>query len=554
VRIISRLLNFYSMSKLYQYVSVFAFAILPNFIFSQAPNMGSTVNFVLFSSDGAVSNVGPSHLTGKVGTNNGSSIGFGNVNGGMHDGDAVSVAAATDLLIAYNELNNKIPTIFPASVLGNGQTLTPGVHQINEAATLNQTLFLDAQNDPDAVFIFLIEAAFSSNALSEVALLNQAQACNVFWLVKGLVDMEAGTTMCGSVIAYNAGINMGAGGSLEGRALAINGAITIDQVLGYTPVGCGSPVLYGPIAPVFGEVGCYGIFSANGSVINTGTTSVLGDVGSNVGSTDGYDSLLVTGNIHLIPDSSTSAAAMDLILVYEYLNAVAHDIKLLYPSQFGRNLVLTPHTYLLDAATLFTDTLYLNAQGQPDAIFVIKINGALETSVYSNVILINEAKAENVYWLVNGAIDIAEYSIFNGTMVAQGAISLMTGATINGNALTGVGAISSIAIESAAYIDEDNCNTSIGGDPWASMDEDVLNYAFNAFPNPFQQSFQVDIENLKNDAAVLILYNTLGVELFVTHLKNGSNTIDINGLISGLYFYRVIEDNKLIHSGKIVAQ
>lgn len=78
------------------------------------------MNFILFTSDGAVSNTGISQLTGKVGTNYGSSTGFGNVNGGMHDGDAVSIQAAMDLLVAYNQLNATIPTNNYAPSLGNG--------------------------------------------------------------------------------------------------------------------------------------------------------------------------------------------------------------------------------------------------------------------------------------------------------------------------------------------------------------------------------------------------------------------------------------------------
>ncbi|MGJ8661488.1 MAG: hypothetical protein ACSHXL_05595, partial [Bacteroidota bacterium] len=59
---------------------------IPNLIIAQAPNLGTTVNFALFSADGAVSNSGISHITGDVGTNNGSSTAFGNVDGNMHDG------------------------------------------------------------------------------------------------------------------------------------------------------------------------------------------------------------------------------------------------------------------------------------------------------------------------------------------------------------------------------------------------------------------------------------------------------------------------------------
>ena len=122
-------------------------------------------------------------------------------------------------------------------------------------------------------------------------------------------------------------------------------------------------------------------------------------------------------------------------------------MELLYPAQFGNNLVLTPHTYIMNAATTFTGNLYLNAQGNASAVFVIKIYGALSTSTYSNVILTNGTVAKNVYWLVSGAVSINNYSIFKGTIVCNnGAIDLTTGVSLEGRALTTTGALGTTAI------------------------------------------------------------------------------------------------------------
>ncbi|MGM0478254.1 MAG: ice-binding family protein [Bacteroidota bacterium] len=539
--------------NIYLQLSAALLFLIPATLFGQAPNLGTSADFVLLTTDGSITNTGISQLTGKVGTNNGSSTGFGNVNGGMHDGDAVSAQAAADLLIAYNDLNATTPTNFPAPALGNGQTLVAGVHETAGASTIDLNLNLDAQNDPNAVFIFKIEGPLSTSANANVNLINGAQACNVFWKVEGLVDMAAGTTMRGTVVANNAGINMNTGDTLEGRALSTNGAITIDGTMGYTPVGCGSPVLTGPDTPTFGEVGCYGVFSSDGSVENNGITTVIGDVGSDVGLTTGFDALLVTGNIHPIADSSTSAAAVDLVVVYNYLNGLQYDINLLYPAQFGRNLVLTPHTYLLDAATTFTDTVFLNARGVADAVFVIKINGALESTSYSKVSLINGTQAKNVYWLVNGAVDIADYSEFNGTIVSQGAVNLYTGTTINGRVLTGVGSLSTNAIESAADIDVAECDTEVGGDSWAAVPTNDMNNSVRVFPNPFTNIMNVDLENTQNETYNLTVYNTLGIVLINSSLSKGVNKVDMSGLSAGVYYYNVSGDNNIIKSGKLVS-
>jgi hypothetical protein len=119
----------------------------------------------------------------------------------------------------------------------------------------------------------------------------------------------------------------------------------------------------------------------------------------------------------------------------------------LYPAQFGNKLVLTPHTYVLNGGTALSDTLFLNAEGNADGVFVIKIYGALTTSTFAAVSLINGTQAKNVYWIVNGAVSINDYSDFKGTIVANnGAIDLKTGAKLDGRAMTTVGALSTAAV------------------------------------------------------------------------------------------------------------
>lgn len=443
--------------KLHLLLIAALFLLVPLINFGQAPNLGTAVNFVLFSTNGAVSNTGITHLTGNVGTNSGSSTGFGNVNGGMHDNDVVSAAASADLLLAYGELNSAIPTNFPGLLLGNGVTLNAGVHSVPASASLNLELILDGQGDPNAVFIFQINGALSTSANSKVKLINGAQACNVFWKVEGLVDMGAGTTMRGTIVANNSAILMNVGDTLEGRALSIAGAVTVDGILAYKPIGCGSPTLTGPIAPALNSVECFGIFSGDGPVTNSGVTFVTGDVGTNVGLTTGFNPLNVTGTLHLVPNGATATAASDLLGVYTYLNGLAPDIELLYPAQFGNNLVLTPHTYILNGAVTFTDTLYLNGQGNVNAVFVIQINGAMATSTFSKVILTNGTQSENVFWKVDGAVEINDYSLFVGTLVGNnGAIDLKTGVSIDGRAMTTSGAINTSAINTVL---PDGCTT-----------------------------------------------------------------------------------------------
>jgi hypothetical protein len=425
------------MRKIYSLVFTLVILFFSETGMAQAPTLGTAANFVLFTTVGAVTNTGPSQITGNVGTNSGSTTGFGNVNGQMHDNDGVTAAAAADLLTAYNLLNATIPTKFPAPLLGNGATLKAGVYSISAVTTLSGTLNLNAQNVGSAVFIFKIGAAFASTVDAKIVLMNGAVACNVFWQIEGEVNLGSNNNFKGNIVAHNGAIHMTTTDTLEGRALVLNGEITTNSDFAYTPTGCGSPIHLGPAAPTLGTAGCFALFSGVGSVTNSGITKVTGDIGTNVGLTTGFNALDVNGMIHPIPDGATAAAAASLLNAYNYLDLLPVDIELLYPAQFGNDLVLTPHTYLMNAAASFTGNIILNAEGNSNAVFVIKVKGAFSTSTAARVKLINGTQGANVYWNINGAVTVQTNSIINGTLIVKdAAINFMTGDSLYGRALT----------------------------------------------------------------------------------------------------------------------
>ena len=540
-------------TQLQKALTIIILLTVPLLTFAQAPSLGTAANFVLYSTVGAVSNTGISQVTGNVGTNSGSSTGFGNVNGVMHDNDGASAQCAADLLIAYNQLNSIVPSFFPASLLGNGQILIAGVYSISGAATLNLDLSLNAQGNPNALFVFQIQGSFSTFADSKIKLINGALACNVFWKVEGMVSMAAGTTMRGTVIANNAAIELYSGDTLEGRALSTTGAVTVHGVMAYTPIGCGSLVLTGPLAPTLASTECYALFSSDGPVTNSGVTNVTGDVGTNVGLTTGYDPLLVTGTVHPIPDGSTAQCAIDLHNVYLYLNTLPYDIELLYPAQFGNDLVLTPHTYLLNAATVFTGTLYLNAEDNANAVFVIQMNGALSTSTYSKVELINGAQAKNVYWKIEGAVSINNYSVFRGTIVCNnGALgALNTGVQLDGRALTTTGALTTNAIKAVATDVPSNCGFVGIPSPVAVNSKEAV----TIYPNPFKSSSSVMI----NDASQInkfemTIYTVLGKEVLHKILTKQITTLEKNTLSLGVYFFKVCGNGNTIQTGRLISE
>ena len=422
----------------------------PNVNLAQSPGLGAAANFVLFSSVGAVGNTGISQLTGDIGTNSGAITGFGNVNGVMRNTDAVTAQAVTDLQTAWYYLDTLTPTAVHGPVFG-GDTLYAGVYAVAAAGSIAGVLTLNALGDSSAVFVIKTGGAFTTAASATVNLINGALACNVFWVAEGAISMAASTVMRGTLIAHNGAVDMGAGGTIEGRALSTTGAVSVYGTLAYIPLGCGSTILTGPVAPTLNTLACFALFSSNGAVANSGVTHITGDIGTNNGSTTGYNPLLVAGSVRPVPDVTTAQCAADLQNVYTYLAAMPHDIELLYPAQLGNKLVLTPHTYYMNSAATLTDTLYLDAEGNTSAVFVIWINGALSTATYSKVGLINGAQAKNVYWMVDGAVTINDYSVFCGTLVCHNAIiNLATGVALTGRALATMGALNTVAITAAS--------------------------------------------------------------------------------------------------------
>jgi len=450
-------------STLLLIVTAVTLIFFPKINFGQVITLGPDASrFVIFTSSGAVGDNASahSHITGDVGTlTSGPITGFGNIDGIMHPGvDPATTACDIALGATIAQINANPATLVGPLSLGSGATLTPGIYSIPGNATLTLDLILDGQGNPNAEFIFKVAGTFATNTLSRVKLINGALACHVYWKIDGAVTMASLSTMRGNIISGGL-IQMGSGDSLEGRAFSTPaGAITIDGITAYMPVGCGSAVLTGPPAPDLASLYCYTIFSSIGALDGNLSSTSIGDVGNaGGGSVTGWTAGNVTGALHPTGDPSTMLAATDLTNIYNTLNAMVPDIELLYPVQFGRNLVLTPHVYLLSSggangpATL-TDSLYLDAQGNSNAVFVFKIiGGGLTTSVSSRVKLINGAQAKNVFWMIDGAVSINDNSIFRGNIiVSAGALNLeYTGVVLDGRALTINGAITTAGLAAA---------------------------------------------------------------------------------------------------------
>lgn len=191
--------------------------------------------------------------------------------------------------------------------------------------------------------------------------------------------------------------------------------------------------------PNLGASSNFILFTTNGAIGNTGTSTITGDIGTNVGAVTGFESPSVVNGITHIANTATSQAASDLITAYNQLYAVTPTITNHAPAFGGETL--TQGIYDIGGAGSVAGTLILDGQGNSNAVFVFKIGGAFTTSAASTITLTNGTMASNVFWLANGAVSMAASTTMSGTLIANGAISMGDGGILYGRLLSTTGAI-----------------------------------------------------------------------------------------------------------------
>jgi hypothetical protein len=250
-----------------------------------APNLGLAASFAVFGGGAGITNQGTgTAITGDMGTTGASTMitGFhssvfsyaetplnvGAVSGKVYSNApqgsvadfAYASAAAADALTAFNDLASRPNGIDPGAGQLGGLTLVPGVYKSASGAFLitGSDLTLDAQGNPDAVFIFQMASSLTVGtplSPSSVILVNGAQAKNVYFQVgsAATINGAGGGTMAGTVIA-SAGVTFSTAGNatvttLNGRALSLFASITmVNTAINASGVAVVPPVV-APIVP-----------------------------------------------------------------------------------------------------------------------------------------------------------------------------------------------------------------------------------------------------------------------------------------------------------------
>jgi Ice-binding-like len=187
-----------------------------------------------------------------------------------------------------------------------------------------------------------------------------------------------------------------------------------------------------------GTAANFGVLGA-ATVTNTGPTTIKGDLGLSPGtSVTGFPPGQVNGTVYT---ADTVALQAQNDLTTAYIDAAAEPATATIPTELGGSTE-TSGVYNSAAGTFgITGTLTLNAQGNPNAVFIFKAASTLITASASTVVLENGAKAANVFWVVGSSATLGTYSTFKGNIMALASITVTTGVNITGRALARTAAV-----------------------------------------------------------------------------------------------------------------
>ncbi|MFA4885376.1 MAG: ice-binding family protein, partial [Desulfotomaculaceae bacterium] len=183
---------------------------------------------------------------------------------------------------------------------------------------------------------------------------------------------------------------------------------------------------------------------AGSTITNTGSTTIKGDAGGDVGLSPGTavtgfpPGTVSDGTIHAA-DAAAGLAQDDLVIAYN--DAADRTTTADLTDQDLGGLTLTPGVYSFSSSAQLTGTLTLDGQNALDPVFVFQVGSTLTTASGSNVNLINGARYCRTFWQVGSSATLGTNSDFVGHIFAMDSITATTGAKVQGQLLARNGAV-----------------------------------------------------------------------------------------------------------------
>jgi len=147
------------------------------------------------------------------------------ITGATHLADATAATAQGDLTTAYDALVAMACGTTISADLG-GTTLAPGVYCSASSVGVTGTVTLNGQGNANAVFVIQAGSTLTTGSTANIALINGAQAKNVWWQVGSSATLGTGTTFRGNILALTS-ITLVDNATMLGRALARKAAVSL---------------------------------------------------------------------------------------------------------------------------------------------------------------------------------------------------------------------------------------------------------------------------------------------------------------------------------------
>jgi hypothetical protein len=248
----------------------------------------------------------------------------------------------------------------------------------------------------------------------------------------------------GGIVGSGGGPASGSGGAgTGGRAVGTGGAGATGGRVGSggNPASGsgGTTTACGQAPVVLGTAGDF-VVLAGSTVTSTGLTLLTGDLGISPGTAvTGFPPGVVVGIQHA---GDPTAAQGEAVLTAAYNDAAG---RTLCPIAIAGNLggmTLAPGLYKSTSSLeISSGNLTLDAAGDTSAVWIFQMASTMTTTTGRQVILAGGARSSRIFWQVGTSATLGSTSVFQGTLMADQSITLVTGATLNGRALARIGAV-----------------------------------------------------------------------------------------------------------------